>query len=84
MVTLLGFSVAHTRVADWPGWMDAGCARKSVMRAGGGVRCWIAPEDAGLGGAASGGACATASEIDIKAVSVSRIMIPYFFSKNLL
>ena len=35
------------------------------MRAGGGVRCWIAPEEAGLGGAASGGACAAARLINV-------------------
>src|SRR5881394_1253756 len=59
--------------------MVAGCARKSLMRAGGCTRC-------GLGGAAAGGACATAKEIvikidvqiDIKVMSVSRMVILFF------
>src|SRR5690242_4278789 len=52
------------------------------MRAGGGVRCWMAPEEAGLGGAAAGGACANASETDtdIRAISVGRIIISYFLA----
>jgi hypothetical protein len=87
IVTPVGFSVAHTKAADWPGCMDAGCARKSVMRAGGAMRCWMAPDKAGLGGAAAGGACAAAQAIN-SAVSaklgVNRMVVSYFFSKNLL
>src|SRR5580704_3258715 len=59
--------------------MDAGWARKSVMRAGGGVRCWIAPEEAGFGGAASGGACAAARLINVAVnakVRVNRMGAP--------
>jgi hypothetical protein len=67
--------------------MDSGWAWNSVMRAGGGVRCWIAPEEAGFGGAAAGGACAAAKLINIAVnakVCVNRIVVSYFFSNKFL
>jgi hypothetical protein len=34
MLTLTGFSVAHSSVTGWPGWMESGVAVNFWMRAG--------------------------------------------------
>jgi hypothetical protein len=46
--------------------MDAGCARKSLIRAGGCTRC-------GFGGAAAGGVWAIARGINVARVSIDLI-----------
>ena len=61
MVMPVGFSVDQVRVTDWPGWIEAGSALKSMMRAGSWPARWYDGAGAAPGGGPAGGACAIAN-----------------------
>ena len=43
IVAALGFSAAQIKMTGCPGWIEAGCAVKVTMRAGGAIRAGAPP-----------------------------------------